>query len=324
MSLFKSHDDAFPADGIYEEEDEDDDEDDDDDDDEDGQEEIEGEQSDADDTGGGIIDGAAAAAAEDEDSDAFFAMPPRQSFDTTVTDAASRRRSATNLIGTGGDGSGRPTLRGRPRAASEPLGPRLTQQTTRSSLSRSVITSNTSSNSPYLHGSSSPFASRSGLIELPPRPPSPPSPIAESPGSSSIRGFSFRPSYFTHRSSRSSPVFLNPDASSTTTRPPLLPTSASTGSFGGSSGGGVRPRASTLQKLMSSSAGTSNASLTPPSGFEPASWGSGASPYGSLGTRASGSQVSVGGRSISAPLANSFGAYSSITISSEPLRTFRY
>lgn len=296
MSLFKSHDDAFPAridDGIDEENDEDED-------DEDGLEEIDGDRSDDDDIddGRGRTGVAREAEDEDEDTDAFFAMPPRQSFDIAYADAAGQRLSATNLIGTGGDALIRPTLRGRPRAASEPFGNlRLTQQTSRSSLSRSFA-SNTS-NSPYLHGSSSPFASRTGLIELPPRPPSPPSLRAGSPGSGSYRGFPLRPSYFTHRSSRSSPV-IAPRVSST---PSLLPTSASAGSFGGG-----RPRASTLQKLMSSSAGRSDASLAPPNGFEPASVRSGQhSPYGSLGTRASASQVSVGGRSISAPLANSFG-----------------
>ncbi|GAA5884625.1 hypothetical protein JCM3774_002028 [Rhodotorula dairenensis] len=316
MSLFKSHDDAFPVRidaGIDEGEDEDDEDDDDDD---DGLEEI-GSDGDETEDGRGRRNGAAREAEaedDDEDTDAFFAMPPRQSLDVAYTDASGRRRSATNLVvGSVGEAPGRPTLvRGRPRAASEPLGHlRLTQQTTRSSLSRSFVGSHTSSNSPYLHGSSSPFASRSGLIELPPRPPSPPlSPRgAESPGSpSSYRGFPLRPSYFMHRSSRSSPIIVASEISSSSSTPSLLPTSTSAGSFGGGGGGGGRPRASTLQKLMSSSAGRSDASLAPPNGSEPlASAGrSGQSPYGFLGTRASASQVSVGGRSISAPLANSF------------------
>ncbi|GAA5988085.1 hypothetical protein JCM10908_002057 [Rhodotorula pacifica] len=292
MSLFKSHDDAFPTRTDVDIEEEEDDYEDESDDDEDGLEEIDGEQSEDDEAGAHD-----AAREEDEEVDGFFAMPPRRSFDVSATDVAGRRRSATHLLGVGADVAGRPPIRGRPRAASEPLGHQLTPQTTRSSLARSTASYN--SNSPYLHGSSSPFASRSGLIELPPRPPSPPaSAAADLPASSSSsRGFSFCPSYFTHRSSRSSPV-IAPNLSST---PPLLPNSASTGSLGGG-----RPRASTLQKLMSSSAGTSNTSLAPPVGFDPALSGGGASPYGSLGTRASASQVSVGGRSISAPLANSF------------------
>lgn len=293
MSLFKSHDDAFGPTRIVVGIDEEDDEE--------GVEEISDDEDgdgrsdeDQEDLGGGGA-GAQDEENEGEGADSFFAMPPRQSFETTHgMPNYSRRRSSGTAAAGNEDAGARPTIRGRPRAVSEPLGHQLTQQTTRSSLARSAATNN--SNSPYLHGSSSPFASRSGLIELPPRPPSPPQAELAVSVSSTTSRFSFRPR---HRPSRSSPV-IPPSASS-----PVLPSSSSTSSFLGSG----RPRSSTLQKLMSSSAGTSSASLAPPTAFETNSTGAGGgkSPYGSLGSRASSSQVSLGGRSISAPLANSFG-----------------
>lgn len=279
MSLFKSHDDAFGPQQLEDNVDEEDEEAEEDD--EDDLEQMRAVESGEDDE-----DEEAA-----EDEDAFFAMPPRRS--TEISGALAQRRASGNAVTTLADGTARPTMRGRPRAASEPLGPQLSLQTTRSSLARSVIVNN--ANSPYLHGSSSPFASRSGLIELPPRPPSPPEEMTGSPASASSRSLSFRPSYFAHRSTRSSPGMTPPTSS------PVIPSSTSMGSLGGS-----RPRASTLQKLMSRSAGASSTSLALPPGAEAAEPGSGRSPYGSMGSRASSSQVSLGGRSISAPLANSF------------------
>ncbi|BGP32865.1 hypothetical protein JCM10296v2_004650 [Rhodotorula toruloides] len=176
-----------------------------------------------------------------------------------------------------GDGLLRPPSalsQGRPRSASEPLGPpRLYTTSPNTRVSLSPYMSHTPSS-----GSSSPFASGSGLIDIPLRPPSPPQtpppPLAtRSPG---------RPTYFaTHRSSRSSPI--------NTLTPPSPASSIRAG----------RPRASTLQRLLSGGMNGSNASLAS---------GASGSPYaeGAMGRAASESTVSVRTQEISAPLPGSF------------------
>ncbi|BGP25378.1 hypothetical protein JCM10295v2_004302 [Rhodotorula toruloides] len=172
---------------------------------------------------------------------------------------------------------------GRPRSASEPLGPpRLYTTSPNTRVSLSPYLSHTPSSA---SGSSSPFASRSGLIDIPLRPPSPsqtlPSPLTtRSPGG--------RPTYFaTHRSSRSSPI-------NTLTPPSPASSVRNVG----------RPRASTLQRLLGSGGSNgSTASLV-------SGGGAGGSPYGvgdgATGRAASSSTVSVRTQEISAPLPGSF------------------
>ncbi|BGP40871.1 hypothetical protein JCM10449v2_004836 [Rhodotorula kratochvilovae] len=191
---------------------------------------------------------------DEEDEHSFFARPSMD-----VSTDSHRRGGGPALLTP-------PLLIGRPRSASEPLGARRGRSASSASVRPGM--------SPYLShspGGSSPFASRSGLIDVPIRPPSPPlSPTTPPP----------RPSYFSHRSSRSSPI--------NTLTPPSPPVG--------------RPRASTLQRLLGSSANSSAASLVLPGGGT----APGRSPYGSLGSRASSSTMSIREQGISMPLPNSF------------------
>ncbi|BGP63116.1 hypothetical protein NBRC10512v2_004452 [Rhodotorula toruloides] len=189
---------------------------------------------------------------------------------------------SSSVQGHGQDSSGAGLLQppsvlsqGRPRSASEPLGPpRLYTTSPNTRVSLSPYMSHTPSS-----GSSSPFASRSGLIDIPLRPPSPPqTPPLPSPLATRSPG---RPTYFTtHRSSRSSPI--------NTLTPPSPASSIRNAG---------RPRASTLQRLLSGGVNGSTSSLA-----------SGGSPYaeGAMGRTASASTVSIRTQEISAPLPGSF------------------
>ncbi|GAA6057569.1 hypothetical protein JCM3770_000262 [Rhodotorula araucariae] len=189
---------------------------------------------------------------DEEDEHSFFARP---SVDVSTD---SHRRSPALLTP--------PLVIGRPRSASEPLGARRGRSASGAPIRPGL--------SPYLShspGGSSPFASRSGLIDVPVRPASPltsPTPIPQ------------RPTHLSHRSSRSSPV--------NTPTSPSLPMG--------------RPRASTLQRLLGSSANSSATSLVHAGGGVAQA----TSPYGSLGSRASSSTMSIREQGISMPLPNSF------------------
>ncbi|GAA5836596.1 hypothetical protein JCM11251_002672 [Rhodosporidiobolus azoricus] len=191
-------------------------------------------------------------------------------------------------------------LQNRPRSASAPLA-HLSVSASPPQLARYL------SNSP---GSSSPFASRSGLIDLPVNQletGSPGSPVDTRPSTPtasrppvSLRGtwgYSSSNSPYTHRPYYSSPI--------NTLAPPL--------SSSPSNGIGLgRPRSSTLQRMFASSRNASNVSLS--AAFaDPAS--AGRSPYGQFGgggasgstaRLASASSSSITTRDISAPLPNSF------------------
>ncbi|GAA5848257.1 hypothetical protein JCM9279_000993 [Rhodotorula babjevae] len=215
---------------------------------------------------------------DEEDEDSFFARP---SIDVSGDGAGGQRRPSSMLLSA-------PQVVGRPRSASEPLGAGAGRRGRSGSSASSAIRPGLSPYLSHTPGGSSPFASRSGLIDLPVRPSSPPS---SSLLSSSVPGTSTppssRPSYFLHRSSRSSPI----NALGPPSPPPTL----------------GRPRASTLQRLMGSSANSSSSSLVlPPGPGGGASAGAGRSPYGSLGSRASSSTMSIRDQGISAPLPNSF------------------
>ncbi|GAA6005644.1 uncharacterized protein JCM10292_006724 [Rhodotorula paludigena] len=214
---------------------------------------------------------------DEENEDSFFARPSIDvSLDSHHQRYGSSYGSPSLLVP--------PAIGNRPRSASEPLG--AATRRGRSGSNASLARPGLGGASPYLShspGSSSPFASRSGLIDIPARPPSPPALSASplTPPSLSPR----RASYFAHRSSRSSP-------SNTFGTPP--PSSALSSSLPAS-----RPRAGTLQRLLGSSENASTASLVPP--------GAGGSPYGAaLGARASSSGLSVREQGISAPVPNSF------------------
>ncbi|GAA6002906.1 hypothetical protein JCM10207_001890 [Rhodosporidiobolus poonsookiae] len=198
----------------------------------------------------------------------------------------------------------------RPRSASAPLASHLTAPTGASPttghlhpLARFV------SHSP---GSTSPFASRSGLIDLPPNNleaaslPSPPgSPLTPVSTRGSVGGSGNPPVALrrtwgygsAHRASQSSP--------SNTLAAPSPSTSPSASGIGLG-----RPRSSTLQRMLASR-NASSSSL----GTSPGAGGvTGRSPYGQLGgdasasmrRLASGSSTSVNKAEIGAPLPNSF------------------
>ncbi|GAA5890560.1 hypothetical protein JCM8208_004915 [Rhodotorula glutinis] len=214
---------------------------------------------------------------DEEDEESFFARP---SMDVSGDGMSAQRRPGSMLLSA-------PQVVGRPRSASEPLGAGAGRRGRSGSSASSAIRPGLSPYLSHTPGGSSPFASRSGLIDLPVRPSSPPS---SSLLSSSVPGTSTppssRPSYFSHRSSRSSPI----NALAPPSPPPTL----------------GRPRASTLQRLMGSSANSSSSSLVLPPGPGGAGSGAGRSPYGSLGSRASSSTMSIRDQGISAPLPNSF------------------
>lgn len=210
----------------------------------------------------------------------------RASAEVSQSSSVQGHAAQNRLLGSG-DGLLQPpptVVRGRPRSASEPLGPPRIYSTTTAGTRASL--------SPYLShspssGSSSPFASRSGLIDVPPRPPSPPPPLSLTR--------SARPSgYFaTHRSSRSSPInTLNPPSPASSIRNLHQ----------------NRPRASTLQRLLGSNA-NANASSSSLASASGAGAGAGTSPYGEGGVArlASQSTVSVRTKEISPPLPGSFG-----------------
>ncbi|GAA5977920.1 hypothetical protein JCM11641_004331 [Rhodosporidiobolus odoratus] len=241
---------------------------------------------------------------EGEEDDDFLAglSSMRPSMDLS-TDAGHSYRSTSRHhlspvhLPTAADFSGN-----RPRSASAPIVTRLTSSLPLSAtlpaqhpLSRYV------SHSP---GSSSPFASRSGLIDLPPNglentspPASPSSPRDRSHPPVALRstwGYSRG-----HRATHSTPI---------NSLSPPSPSHSPTNSLGFG-----RARSSTLQRVLGSgSRNASNASLTPGEA------GAGRSPYGQFGGPASGSTAqlasgsnvslaqSLRGRDISAPLPNSF------------------
>lgn len=171
-----------------------------------------------------------------------------------------------------------------PPASRSPLAPPNRPRSASESLVRM------SSRNPYGSHSSSPFASRSGLIDLPPGQLSPTvsrdgtstPPLPGTPRSSFFLG---------HRTTRSSPISAM--ARRRASSPPRP-------NFGGGGGvGGNRPRASTLQRVLGGSANSS-------SGFLPIGGATGAaSPYGHSagGSRsgspsASGANSPAGGRSL--------------------------
>ncbi|KPV77715.1 uncharacterized protein RHOBADRAFT_51533 [Rhodotorula graminis WP1] len=220
---------------------------------------------------GGLVDD------DEEDEHSFFARP---SIDVSGDGASGQRRPGSMLLSA-------PLVVGRPRSASEPLGAGAGRRGRSGSSASGAVRPGMSPYLSHTPGGSSPFASRSGLIDLPVRPSSPPSSYLLSssvPGTSTPP--SSRPSYFSHRSSRSSPI----NALAPPSPPPTL----------------GRPRASTLQRLMGSSANSSSSSLVLPPGPGVAGAGAGRSPYGSLGSRASSSTMSIRDQGISSPLPNSF------------------
>ncbi|GAA5854148.1 hypothetical protein JCM8547_008244 [Rhodosporidiobolus lusitaniae] len=242
-----------------------------------GEEEDDGQSSDEDDDGA------------DEEVDNVYDDSIRPSFDasTNAGDHASSRRSSTLLTP--------PNFLGnRPRSASAPLA-HLSSPLS-SSPQQSLTLSRYISHSP---GSSSPFASRTGLIDLPVNnlespgisPPSSPPPT----GASSNPPVSLH--RYTHRPSASSPA-------NTASLSPPSPSHSPTNSIGIG-----RPRSSTLQRILGShSRNASSSSLAPPveTGRSPYGQFAGGGGNGSTARLASGSNASLSTLSISAPLPNSF------------------
>jgi hypothetical protein len=176
----------------------------------------------------------------------------------------------------------------RPRSASAPLASHLSSSP---GLSRYI------SHSP---GSSSPFASRTGLIDLPPDqlelgslptpPPSSPSLSPRESRESSNPPVSLH-RYTGHRATLSSP--------SNTASPSSSPTTASQLGYG-------RARSSTLQRMFNRSSSSVNI-MPEPVGRSP--YGQCAGSNGSTTRLASSSTTSINRASISAPLPDSFGAF---------------
>ncbi|GAA6062150.1 hypothetical protein JCM10212_002362 [Sporobolomyces blumeae] len=211
------------------------------------------------------------------------------------------------------------SIMNRPRSASESM-VRLTRSSSR------VQTPDRIRNNPYGSNSSSPFASRSGLIDLPPG--------NLSTGGGGGGGTSLSPtvsrdghstpprSFFGHRTTRSSPMMPHSPSLS-----PSTPPRASTNSAGG---GGGRPRASTLQRVLGGGRNSSSSSfsslnpggsattmMTSPGGLVArAAGGGGGSPGGSgraspTATRSltrfkNASQASINTLDISEPVPGSF------------------
>ncbi|GAA6032564.1 hypothetical protein JCM8097_004818 [Rhodosporidiobolus ruineniae] len=242
---------------------------------------------------------------EDEDDGTSRGRPSTQrerpSFDASTIDTgagASRRSSLMppsptahlappSALGIGG-------VQNRPRSASAPL----------AHLTGSPLSSTPPlGGGPYLYplarfvshspGSSSPFASRTGLIDLPPdglEAGSSPSPPPSSPP------ISLHTRTWAHRPSRSSPINS------------LSPPSPSSSPAASSLGHG-RPRSSTLQRMFQSR-NASQLSLSSPGvgegGRSPYGQGVAGGAGGSTARLASSSTASVSTQSISAPLPNSF------------------